>query len=410
MTSLAIVLLLAWPRPAAAQASLSPAGEAQLDEGLRRLYALDYARSRAAFRKLIELEPDNPSGYLFEAGGIWWESSQEFGLFQDTPTLQGLFEADVDAALRKADAYIESGDPQKRADGYFVSGMALGTLGQWRLMKGHWLEAYLDGKKAVKHLKKCLKLDKNYIDAELGLGVFDYQTAHLSGAARLGMLFGLKGNEKRGLENIRLAMEKSRYSRRQAAQLLAQIYIVDKRDDVSALPVVQSLRRDFPESPYFLFLESMVRSRLGDRDGSLALGRELYSRIAADPAAFHQKWLTLVCGLSGPRCLSPGDAEAALAWLDRALETVSGDAPSGFAALLRLLRGQALDALGRRAEAGAEYRKCLALPDFDFAHERATACLAAHCGRAEQLRRLRALSQEEPGASPRGNGIVIYKR
>lgn len=400
-TSVAAALLFSLTaRPAAAGPRLSPAAEAQLDEGLQRLYSLDYDQSRAAFRKLIELEPDNPFGYLFEAGGIWWESSQEFGLFKDTPTLQGLFEQDVEAAQRKADAYIDSKDPQTKADGYFVSGMALGTLGQWRLMKGHWVDAYFAGKKAIKHLKKCVKLDPGYEDAYLGLGVFDYQAAHLSGIAKLGVLLGMRGDEKRGLEELQRAVDKSRYSSRQASEFLLCIEMIDRHDFARALPVVQRLRAQVPGSPYYLFLEILLRHRLGDWDGSLALGRELDASVEADPAGFRRKWLTLVCGLSGADCLATPDAERALRWFDHALEATAKEKPSGFQTLLRLFRGQLLDVLGRRDEAVAEYRKALALPDVDFAHSRAAACVGAPCGREETLRALRALSKGEELMKP----------
>jgi tetratricopeptide (TPR) repeat protein len=406
----AAALLLALSRPAAAAPRLSPAAEAQLDEGLRRLYSLDYAQSRAAFRKLIELEPDNPFGYLFEAGGIWWESSQEYGLFKDTPTLQGLFEHDVEAAQRKADAYIDSKDPQTRADGYFVSGMALGTLGQWRLMKGHWMDAYFAGKKAIKHLKKCVKMDPSYDDAYLGLGVFDYQAAHLSGVAKLGVLLGMRGDEKRGIAEIQLAMGKSRYSRRQAAEFLLSIYLIDTHDFARALPVAQTLRAEVPGSPYYVFLEALLRHRLGDWDGSLAVGRELYAQLEADPAAFRAKWLTLVCGLSGADCLAKEDAERAVRWFDHAIEATSKEKPSGFQALVRLFRGQLLDSLGRRDEAVADYSKALALPEMDFTRRRAAECLAAPCGRLEVLGRLRALSQGGGAESSTGNVNVTPLR
>jgi tetratricopeptide (TPR) repeat protein len=392
--ALAVAALAAiMPRPAAAGPHLSPAAETQLDEGVKRLYALDYVQSRAAFRKLIELEPDNPFGYLFEAGGIWWESSQEYGLFTDTPTLQGLFEKDIDEAQRKADAYIGSDDPQRRADGYFVSGMALGTLGQWRLMKHHWMNAYFEGKKAIKNLKKCVSLDPTYYDAYLGLGVFDYQAAHLSGIAKLGILLGMHGNEKRGLQEIQLAIEKARYANRQAAELLLCIYMTDLHDFGRALPVIEKLRADFPDSPYYLFLEALIRDRLGDWEGSFALGPEFAARLEADPAAFRPKWLTLVCGLSGSGCLGAADARLALAWFDRAVAKTAQDKPSGFQTLLHMSRGQLLDILGRRKEAVEEYRRTLALPDLDFAHERAAECAAAPCRRDETLGLLRSMSK-----------------
>lgn len=411
-----LAALLALASPAPAGPHLSPVAEKQLAEGIDRLYALDYDASRASFRRLIELEPDNPWGYLFEAGGIWWQSSQEYGLFKDTPTLQGLFEQDVEAALRKSQAYIDDKkDPQARADGYFVSGMTLGTRGQWNLMKGRWLAAYLDGKKAVKHLNKCVKLDPEYYDAYLGLGLFDYQAAHFSGVVKLGAaLTGMRGDEKRGLERIVLAVDKARYANRQAAQLLANLYLIDFRDHARALPVLEKLRAMFPGSVYFVFLEALSRHRLGDWDGSVALGRELFAAAAADPAAFRRKELTLACGLSGEACLGREDAELLLSWTGHALEALAkrkaaaggerrrhgarpGPAEPPVESWLRLLRGHALDLLGRREEAEEQYRRLAALPDFDGSRERAKACLAQPCGRETLLKLLRERSKPAGG-------------
>jgi tetratricopeptide (TPR) repeat protein len=387
------------PRPAAAADGqgphLSSAAAAQLDEGLRRLYSLDYVQSRAAFRKLIELEPDNPFGYLFEAGGIWWESSAEFGLFTDTPTLQGLFEEDVDEAIRKADAWTDSKDPRMKADGYFAEGMARGTLGQWRLMKHRYIDAYFEGKKAIKALKKCKKLDSAYYDADLGLGVFDYESANLSGIAKMGFLLGIRGNEKKGFEQLQSAIDKSRYSVRQAASFLVSIYVIDKRDFAKALPVIRLMEKAVPDSPYYAFLEAYVLFRINDAPGSRAVARKLFADADADPAAFRPKWLTLVCGLSGSDCLAAGDAQGALAWLNDALMSEDGKRPDGFQALLRLLRAQTLEDLGRRDEALPEYRKVLTLPEFDFTRDRASECLSAPCGRETQLRWLKAMAENK---------------
>ncbi len=400
INSLVLLLTLVPGLAFAGGAHTSPVAEAKLDEGITALYGLEYAQARRASRKLIELEPDNPFGYLFEAGAIWWQASQEFGLFKDTPTLQGLFEQDIEAGVRKSEAYIDSKDKQMKADGYFVSGMTLGVRGQWNLMKGKWLDAYFDGKKSMKQLKKVAKLDENYEDVYLGLGVFDYQAAHLSGIAKLGILFGMRGDEKRGLERIQRAVDKAGFARRQAAQMLSSIYLIDLHDDARALTLVQGLRKDFPNSVYFVFLEAMLRHRLGDWDGSLVLGRELHKTIAADPKAFRPKWLTLVCGLSGADCLAKGDMERTLTWLDHALDSTSKDSaagpkPDGFQTMLHFLRGQTLDILGRRDDAVAEYKKVEALPALGETKEIARACLEAPCDRAATLKRLRAMSKED---------------
>jgi tetratricopeptide (TPR) repeat protein len=390
---LAGLLLLA---PLAARAGgpqLSTVAVAALDEGLARLYGMDYEESRRVMRGLIAVEPDNPFAYLFESGAIWWQASQEYGLFQSTPTLQGLFEQDIEAALRKAEPLMDSDDRATKADGYFVSGMALGTRGQWNLMKRRYLDAYFDGRKAIKHLKKCVKLDPEYRDAHLGLGIFDYQAAHLSGVAKLGALFGLKGDEPRGLALIADAMHNGRLARRQAAQFLSSIYIIDKRDWAKALPVIESLREDFPDSSYFLFLEVLLRHRLGDWDGSLKAGRQLHARIAADPVAFRPKWLTIACGLSGADCLAQEDLERTVSWLDHALSHSTTEKHTTFCTMAMLLRAHALDAMGRREEAVVAYQKAEFMPPLGDSRERARRCLAEPCTREVLLKDLRALAK-----------------
>lgn len=381
---------------ASASAALTPNAEVHLDEGLRRLYSLDYQESRDAFRKLIELEPDNPFGYLFEAGGIWWQSSMEYGLFKGTPTLQGLFEQDIEAALRKADPMTGSKDKIQRADGHFVMGMALGTRGQWGLMRGHWWQAYRDGKKAIKHLRKCVKTEEHYYDAYLGLGVFDYQAARLP--AVVTVLAGIDGDEKRGLERIQLAVENGKYGWRQAAQMLSSIYILDKRDYARALNVILRLQKAVPESPYFDFLALYLKHRLGDFKDSLSDARLLFEKAKANPASFRRKQLSLFCGLSADKCLAGPDVQAALVWLGHAQAESAGEQPGPWQTLLRLYSAQAHDILGQRELAVKDYQWVLARPDFSDAHARAAACLKQACGREEALLYLRALSRGEPWA------------
>jgi tetratricopeptide (TPR) repeat protein len=382
-------------KAACLQAALSPAAEKVLDEGLTHLYNLDYERSRSTFRKLIELEPDNPFGYLFESGAIWWQASQEYGLFKDTPTLQGLFEQDVEAALRKAAPLLDSPDKSQRADGYFVAGMALGTRGQWSLLRGHWMQAYFDGKKAVKYLKKCVKIDPSYHDAYLGLGVFDYQAARLPAIIQYSPLIGIRGNEERGLERMHQAAQLGRFGSRQARQLLTSIYIIDKKDYTRAFALLARLREDFPQSPYFNFIDVLLRHRMGDSRGSLREAANLFEKMRSSPVNFDRKLLSLFCGLTAPHCLDRQAAQSSLDWLDKALSAPETKKRDHWRALLRLLRGQALDILERRQEAMLEYKRVLASPDFAKLRQRAGRCLLDPCLADETLDYLRSLSKAD---------------
>ncbi len=393
------------------RAALSTTADLYLDKGLHHLYDLDYDEARGDFRKIIEAEPDNPFGYLFESGAIWWQSSMEYGLFKDTPTLQGLFEQDVEAALRKVDAYESSKDKETKADGHFVEGMALGTRGQWSIMRGHWLKAYFDGKKAIKHLKKTVKEDPDYYDAYLGIGVFDYQAAHFSGALKLGAaLGGVHGDEKRGLQEMELASQKGRFGARQAAEFLASIYIDDKHDYAKALPVVERLRGDFPESPYFEFIELGLRFKLHQNAESIQLGRDLFAKVKQDPEAFDRKLLSLFCGISADQCLNNVDVAGALAWIDSALDEskthpapkparrgkLAADPEDPWRSFLHLWRGHCLDALGNHDGAADDYQWVLEHPAFSDDQARARECSQSPCAAAKLLAYLRSKSHGEP--------------
>ncbi|HBT62463.1 MAG TPA: hypothetical protein DEB40_12035, partial [Elusimicrobia bacterium] len=285
---------------------------------------------------------------------------------------------------------------------YFVSGMALGTKGQWDVLRGRYLQAYFDGKKAVKHLKKCLKIDPGYHDAFLGLGIYDYQAGHLPGALKLSFLLGIRGNVKRGLERIQLAAQKGRYGSRQAAQFLASIYIIDQRDFARALPLVQKLRQDFPDSPYFQFLDLYLRHRLGDWDGSTREAEALFGRLKADPPAMKRKLLSLVCGLTLDKCLDPELMRRTLPWFEHALELAPNDSPDPWLSFLHLARGQIADISGSRETALADYRWALAHPDALGLNALARDCQRKACSQASALDFLRALSRH-----PASGGDII---
>ena len=339
------------PMAAAFDASAEPF----IRRSMEALFDLDFTRSRLEMRKLIDAQPSNPLGYLGEAGLLWWQATAEFGLFKDTPVLEGLFEEDVDAAIATAKPLIDSDDPRARADGYFASGMALGLHGQWEIDRGRFLKAYFDGKKAVKHLKKCVKLDPDYHDAYLGLGVFDYQAASLPGVLKIPALIMIRGDATRGIDRIRQAMERGRISQHQASSFLLSIYL-QAGDDKRALPLLRMLRENFPTSPYFVFREAVLLHRLGDREASLKDMASLLERSKGEKELIGRKQLSLFCGVASEHCFEVKSLESALAWLDLAL---AGASKPPWASLLHAYRGASWDMLGRRALASADYpRPC----------------------------------------------------
>lgn len=390
---IATVLLVGGPRVQGHCAG--PHVRTILDTGLRSLYNLQYEEARTIYQGLIEREPNNPYGYLFRAGATWWQASNEYGLFKDTPSLEGIFESDIEALIRTSATLTESTDAETRAEGYFLSGMAYGARGQWQLLRGRWMKAYFDGKKGVRQLNRALKIREDAYDAYLGLGVYDYQADRLSGLLKLSAVLLIGGDAERGIQRLHVAGEKAAIADVQADMFLINIYMTENLP-TKALTVIQKLRQRFPDSSYLQFLEVMVLAGQKDFAGSYKDAKDLFTRSKGDPAFFQRKQLSLWCGLSGEKCLSPERAKMAAEWLGQAAAQAESEAKGekdlSWIAALRFYQGAALDLAGQRAEAFPAFQKALAGPLPEGLKDTAKWCLLQPCTQQEIMQRLKALS------------------
>lgn len=364
-----------------------------LDTGLRALYNLEYQEARSIYQGLIEREPANPYGYLFRAGATWWQASNEYGLFKDTPTLEGLFESDIEGLMRTSAVLMDSADNSVKAEGYFLSGMAYGARGQWQLIRGRWMKSYFDGKKAVRHLNRAIKLKEDLYDAYLGLGVYDYQADRLSGLLKLSALLMIGGNAERGIQRLHIAEDRAAIADVQAGIFLVNIYVTEKQP-AKALPVIQKLRRRFPDSSYLQFLEITIIAEQGDFPASYKDAKDLFQRTKGDPAIFQRKQLSLWCGLAGEKCLTPDRAKAAAAWFAQAASQAESenDKDGAWVSTLRFYQAAALDLTGQRPEAFAAFQKALAGPLPEGLKDTAKFCLLQPCTQKEIMSRLKAMS------------------
>ncbi|MFH2203181.1 MAG: hypothetical protein ABIJ96_08720 [Elusimicrobiota bacterium] len=395
----AAVLLLCAALPVCAQQhtrNLSvAAGDPILEKGLQALYNLEYDVARRSGEEFVRKHPDNPIGHLYMAGILWWQATTELAGGNPDPALVQVFHQSVSETVDISKLLFKADDIALRSDGYFSAGMALGLQGQMRLAEGQYVGAYRSGKKAIKYLKKCVKSDPRYYDAYLGLGVFDYQVAVLPGAIKLGarMLLRGTGNAQRGLERIQLTVNKGSFSSRQAAGFLLTIYVLNEKDYAKALTLTESLRRDFPLSPYFRFIESMLLHRLGRDTESYRKAYELFSALRTDSASFGRKQVGTLCGLYGAACLERENLEISLTWLTMAVLAAERDAADkGWTAYLVFYRGMVNDLLDRREAALTDYRRALKLPDFHGTQRWAAQRLKTPCQPRDAARFMRGES------------------
>ena len=395
--------VVAQVRPAPGKDLNEAAQDPLLQEALRCLYGLEFDKTHSLAFRFIRLHPENPFGHLFAAGSLWWEASSEVDA-SPSPAMKDRFEHDIDLTLEKAKKLCKSKDKALWPDGFFATGMALGLRGQWRLAEGDWMQAYRDGKKAIKYMRKCVKMDPSYHDAYLGLGMFDYQTAKLPAILRMGaaiLLHGV-GDAARGLQRMKDAMEMGRFSSRQAAAELMTVRLEYEKDYGGALDILRDhLLAAFPGSSYFRFLQVALLELAGDPAASQKEGLSLFETLRQDPEVFRTRQGAVVCGFLGRHCLEREHLEPAVRWIDKALSAPEGEKVQGWSTTLHLYRGMAHDLLEQRALARDDYQSALEAPFFVHAHAWARQCLSKPCVRADAVKML----QGAPPASALPQGF-----
>ncbi|MBI5595319.1 MAG: hypothetical protein HY928_04435 [Elusimicrobia bacterium] len=334
------------------------ASDADLEKALHAMYALEYSTAEAAAERFIGANPENPYGELFLTGMLWWRAATELLRAVDAPDLARRFDAHSRAAVSKSKRLFKAPKPRVRAEAYFVAGMSLGLRGQWRLTNRQYFKAYLDGKKAIKYLRKSVEIDPKLEDAYLGLGIFDYQAAVLPGVLRLGALLLVRGDRAGGLARIRRAMVEGQFSNRQAASFLLTILQTQEKDVPGALAILRDLRGKFPEGIYFLGVEASLLTASGDRAAGVAAWAAAYDALR-QKAAFRTKGWAVLCGAYGDGCLSAANLAGVEAWIDGALNTPPAAPPPGWNGALHLARGLARDARADARSAQDDYGAAL---------------------------------------------------
>jgi hypothetical protein len=361
----AFLLLLALAAPLRAQAPK----DALIEEGLRALYYLDHARAKSAFGRLQKEFPESALGDYALATALWWELTNEFD--ESDPALEKEFLAAARRATETARARIKAGDPDGEAR--LCLGGALGLEARWEAIGGEWLAAYRHGRAAFKAQEEAIAVNPQMYDAYLGVGMFHYYAATLPAVVKVlaKLMFG--GNKQQGLEEIRAAMEKGRFSRTAARLFLVGITVNNEKKPLEALELVRQGRKEYPGSPFFQLVEMMVLEEAGRWDELEKEAKDFLARVETGEPHYRRTLAHRALFCLGNAALGRKDPEAAVAIYDRVIR----EAPSQdrWVTWTYLNRGRARDRLWEREAAEKDYREVLARRDVWGLHDRAKAHL-----------------------------------
>ncbi|MBN2034984.1 MAG: hypothetical protein JW836_17090 [Deltaproteobacteria bacterium] len=348
--------------------------------GIELLYDLNFDEAERIFKKLVSEEPEKPAGYFYMAMVSWSRLSIGFW----TPEVLKEYVDRIDFAISIAKERI--GNLKADSFDYFYLGGALGFKGRFELMQHNWFSSYMLAYEAIAALQKCAKMDPSNMDVLLGLGIYDYYTAKLSGVLKfLTYLFLHKGNKEEGIRKLHTAADQAVYSKLEAKSMLLYIYLfLEEANFHKALPFARELASAFPNNPRHKFFEGLVYIRAGRDDRYAEVVDFIRSNIPKQSSEASAKmWVGQALYLEASYHLFRNQPEQARAKLDAILAQVDPATDPAMVAWPILKKGMSYDLEGNREKALQAYKQVFAMENGAGAQFLAEKCISEAPGQGD---------------------------
>jgi outer membrane protein assembly factor BamD (BamD/ComL family) len=378
----------------------SGASTARLEElraaGFDALYNLDYEAARKNFKEIVRLFPDHPAGPQFLAATLWAQTLNESRRLQSSlyntesfyaqkedkpdPRMVEEFRNLTRTAAQLAKARLRRNP--KDVEALYFLGATEGLKAAFATaVQRSFMSALSDGSSSVDRHRDVIKLDPNFHDAELTIGLYDYVVGSLPAPVKLlASIIGTRGSKKRGLLMIQRVASEGSFARDDARALLIVLFKREKRYE-EALAISRELGTKYPRNYLFKLEEADALVAIASREreaGRIAeTTRAEHEALAVFDSLLHDRALREAATRSldlihfryGEALLEANQPEsAAQEFIASANVTGAG---SELATMAHLNAARAFDLAGKRNDALAHYRIVLSRPDVLDAHDEA---------------------------------------
>jgi tetratricopeptide (TPR) repeat protein len=281
------------PSSAGTASPQNEAGEQRetVHRGLDLLMNGDVGQALALFKQIQEQSPEDPLGYLLAADATWWKiylttadlvDPDVFDVVYsksspDDPSFDNL----VDTAIHKATSQIPSGRDLARNELY--EGLAYALRARFEGLRDHDLAVARASKKMRALLLAASRADPGLVDADAGLGLYNYFVDTLPAFVKMLRFFiGLPGGSRElGLRQLRHAADQGDLVRAEAKFYLAKDFSrASERQYETSLQLFQELSREYPRNLLWKLLIGSLEVRLGRGPD----GEAIYGEVLAQPA------------------------------------------------------------------------------------------------------------------------------
>ncbi len=306
MPALLCALLLApHPAPALPQKSASPAAAQHTDplnldplvrEGYDRFYILDYDGAIQRFEQVLKAHPQDPMAYGYVQMATVFRELYRQDLLDTTyyahdsfltskrdvqvpqATLQRI-EWLTDTGIKLADDRIRANPNDK--DAYFARGYLHGIHAAFITLVDHsYVAAARQGYASRGDSEQVLKLDPDYTDAKMAIGIQQFAVASLPRWVRIMVgIMGVGGNKERGLDLLREAAAHGTITSVESRTVESLFLRHDGRYP-EALAVQHGLATQYAHNYLFRLEEANLTKDEGNGPEAIAL----YKHVLADAA------------------------------------------------------------------------------------------------------------------------------
>ncbi len=331
-----------------------------LTAAIDAIFDMRFDEAESFCQKAMALEPGHPAAHFGLAGAAW--TRYVYGADQSDPSLIPVFEAKVAEVARVGDKWLD--EHPKDAGAMMIVGAIHGINSRLQVIRREWLTAYWTGRKAIGLTRAAAKLDPNFADAYLGVGMYDYYADLYQSVVRLLAKLVLGGNRLRGIATLEKVAREGHFTKACAQILLVEIYTEDPfgaRNPERAMELIKGLRRRYPRSAMMHSAQLITLYEVGDAEGAVSEAKDFIARAKDgryNPLEQAKGQVALGCAL-----WRLGKMDAAYQAFTEATKIRYNNKPSRWAVWGHFRRGQLLDRLGRREEALQEYRAVVAAED-----------------------------------------------
>jgi len=344
-----------------------------LNAGIFDIYGLQFEKAEQTFEIVRAEYPKHPAGLFYNAMIIWWKIMIDF----DNDTYDEILIEKLTKVIDYCDSVLD--DDPDNLDALFFKGGALGFRARLYAFRKSWFNAAMDGKDALPIVYRAYEVDPENIDVQLGFGIYNYYAATIPEKFPIVepfMYFFPEGDRDKGIEQLKLAAEKGKYSKYEARYTLLTLLLNFEENGPEAMVYAKMLVDDFPDNPAFQRYYGRTFVKIGDYKHALPVFESIISKCDSGMIGYSSWVKREAMYYIGMKYLNERKYDQAAQYFTRSRELSEileedRDEETGFYVNSTLHLANIYDILGRREEAVELYNKVLDMKEYKDSHSRA---------------------------------------